>query len=174
MSIKDRLKDVKIAQKLRDLEASDAGFQEELVSGTNIKTVNGNSLLGSGDLVVGGGSSAYVSVTFDNGASAIEANSRCDVRIPYNMTITKVTVLANTTGSIVIDIWKDTYVNYPPTVADTITASAKPTISSANKYEDSTLTGWDTSVSSGNTLRVYVDSCSSITRCVMLIEGTKT
>jgi hypothetical protein len=32
-----------------------ANYQPTLVSGTNIKTVNGNSLLGSGDLVIGGG-----------------------------------------------------------------------------------------------------------------------
>lgn len=30
-------------------------FQEKLVSGTTIKTVNGNSLLGSGDIVISGG-----------------------------------------------------------------------------------------------------------------------
>ena len=34
-----------------------AGYQSLLVSGTNIKTINGNSVLGSGDLVIGGGSS---------------------------------------------------------------------------------------------------------------------
>ena len=34
--------------------------QDLLVSGTNIKTVNGNSLLGSGDLVVSGGGGASV------------------------------------------------------------------------------------------------------------------
>ena len=31
------------------------GKQEKLTSGTNIKTVNGESILGSGDLVIGGG-----------------------------------------------------------------------------------------------------------------------
>ncbi len=31
--------------------------QDTLVSGTNIKTVNGNSLLGSGNIDVGGGAS---------------------------------------------------------------------------------------------------------------------
>ncbi len=31
--------------------------QAALVSGTNIKTINGNSILGSGDLVISGGSS---------------------------------------------------------------------------------------------------------------------
>ena len=39
------------------------GKQDELVSGTNIKTVNGNSLLGSGDLVVGGSSGITVGTT---------------------------------------------------------------------------------------------------------------
>lgn len=34
---------------------STAGIQPTLVSGTNIKTINGSSVLGSGDLVVGGG-----------------------------------------------------------------------------------------------------------------------
>lgn len=35
-----------------DLDAALSGKQATLVSGTNIKTVNGNSLLGSGDLAV--------------------------------------------------------------------------------------------------------------------------
>jgi hypothetical protein len=35
------------------------GKQDTLVSGTNIKTVNGTSVLGSGDLAVGGGDSGY-------------------------------------------------------------------------------------------------------------------
>ena len=32
--------------------------QDLLVSGTNIKTINGNSLLGSGDLIISGGGSS--------------------------------------------------------------------------------------------------------------------
>lgn len=55
MSTRDRLKEVKVAQKLRELQAADSGFQPLLVSGTNIKTINGSSVLGSGNLVVGGG-----------------------------------------------------------------------------------------------------------------------
>lgn len=36
----------------KDLETSLAGYQELLESGTNIKTINGNSILGSGDLTI--------------------------------------------------------------------------------------------------------------------------
>ena len=38
--------------------SSDLGIQEELVSGTNIKTINNESILGSGDLVISGGGSS--------------------------------------------------------------------------------------------------------------------
>lgn len=39
------------------INAGRAGKQDELVSGTNIKTVNGNSLLGSGNIVISGNAS---------------------------------------------------------------------------------------------------------------------
>lgn len=37
-----------------------SGKQDELVSGTNIKTLNGQSILGSGDLAIGGGDSGII------------------------------------------------------------------------------------------------------------------
>ncbi|MBK9497427.1 MAG: hypothetical protein IPO08_23475 [Xanthomonadales bacterium] len=48
-----------------------SGKQATLVSGTNIKTVNGQSLLGSGDISISGGGSA---VTL-SGSTSVEANS---------------------------------------------------------------------------------------------------
>ncbi|WP_167140873.1 hypothetical protein [Pseudomonas sp. OTU750018] len=45
----------KLQKQITDLTTVVAGKQATLVSGTNIKTVNGSSLLGSGDLVVSGG-----------------------------------------------------------------------------------------------------------------------
>ena len=50
------------------LAAALAAKQALLVSGTNIKTVNGTSLLGSGDLVISGGGNA-VAVAVDFGAT---------------------------------------------------------------------------------------------------------
>ncbi|MDA2917870.1 hypothetical protein MYX64_13700, partial [Nitrospinae bacterium AH_259_B05_G02_I21] len=67
-------------------------------------------------------------------------------------------------GSIVVDIWKDTYTNYPPTDADSITASAPVTITSATKSEDSTLTGWTTGITADDIVRYNVDSITTITR----------
>jgi hypothetical protein len=94
--------------------------------------------------------------------------------IPFNCTINEWTLQANVSGSIVIDIWKDTYANFPPTVADTITGSAKPTISASNKGNSSTLTGWTTTISAGDVLYFNVDSCSTITEATLTMKVTKT
>ncbi len=111
---------------------------------------------------------------FDGGGAAITANSKLDFEIPVAGVITQATCLADQSGSIVFDVWVDTYANYPPTVADTITASAKPTISSATKAQDSTLTGWTTTLAAGSTMRVNVDSITTITRCVLSLKVRKT
>lgn len=116
---------------------------------------------------------AIIGCTFDGGGSAITATSQCDVIAPHALTITKATLLADQVGSIVIDVWVDAYANFPPTMADSITAAAKPTLSSADKYSDSTLTGWTTSVASGAVIRFNVDSCSGISRATLILEGTR-
>jgi hypothetical protein len=106
----------------------------------------------------------------DNNGTVIPTGIMGDSQVPFACTITGVTVLADATGSAVIDIWKDTYGNYPPTVADTITASAKPTLSSAVKYNDTTLTGWTTAISAGDTLRFNLDSVTTITRLAIILK----
>jgi hypothetical protein len=98
--------------------------------------------------------------------------------VPWACTITQVTLLsadpAITSGSIVIDIWKDTYANYPPTVADSICASAKPTITSAIKSQDAVLTGWTTTIAAGDVLAFNVDSVASVKRIRVDLQVTLT
>lgn len=118
------------------------------------------------------GGSRQFGITLDGGGVAITTGVKGDWRAVVGGTITKVTVLADQSGSIVIDVWKDSFANYPPTVADTITASAKPTLSSATKAEDSTLTGWTKTFSAGDTFRFNVDSASTVTRVTLTIEYT--
>ena len=96
------------------------------------------------------------------------------LRVPFDGTINSVTLLADQTGSIVVDIWKDSYASYPPTVADSICASAKPTLSSAEKSEDTTLTGWTTAIAAGDILRFYVDSATTVQNVTLILKVTKT
>ena len=124
----------------------------------------------TGDLNILGDTAGVVgSIPFiiDGGGETITTGIKGDLEIPFACTITGVTLQGDASGSIVVDIWKDTYANFPPTVADTITASAKPTLSSADKSQDTTLTGWTTSIAAGDILRFNVDSIATLTRCTI-------
>ncbi len=119
---------------------------------------------------------AVISLNFviDGGGSVLTTGLKGFLEVPFNLTITGVTLMADQSGSAVIDIWKDTYANFPPTIADTITASAKPTLSSAQKSKDTTLTGWTTSVTAGDILAFNVDSATTVQRLTIAITGKKT
>ncbi|HVP86048.1 MAG TPA: DUF2793 domain-containing protein [Rhizomicrobium sp.] len=116
---------------------------------------------------------AAIAFVIDGGGSAITTGVKGDLIIPFDCTIASATVLADQSGSIVIDVWKDTYANFPPTSADSIAASAKPTLSSAAKSQDATLTGWSTAISAGDTLRFNVSSASTVTRVTLILKVVK-
>lgn len=120
----------------------------------------------------GGSSSLAFGVTIDGGGSAITTGIKGFVRVPVAHTITKATALADQSGDIVVDIWRDSLANYPPTNADSVTASAPVTISADTNSEDSTLTGWSTSGSAGDVYGFNVDSVTDLTRVTIQIEAT--
>lgn len=117
---------------------------------------------------------AGIGIVIDNNGIALGTGVKGDLVIPFNCNITEWTLLADQTGSIVFDIWKDSYANFPPTVADTITGSAKPTISSGTKGQSSTLTGWTVACSAGDILRLNVDSVSTIQRVTLFLNLERT
>ena len=144
--------------------------------GTGLATVGaaGTALVSTG--TVAGWFVQYLSISFviDGGGSAIITGVKGDLTIPFGCVIDQWTLLADQSGSIVVDIWKDTYANYPPTVADTITGSALPTISSTVKGQSSTLTGWTTTIAAGDTLRFNVNSATTVTRVTLSLRVYRT
>jgi TM2 domain-containing membrane protein YozV len=112
----------------------------------------------------------YFQFTIDGLGSVLSTGILGDIRFPVACTITGASALADQSGSAVVDCWVDTYANYPPTDADTITAAAPITISTATKSNDDTLTGWTTSVAAGSIMRINLDSVTSITRLSIFIK----
>jgi hypothetical protein len=106
----------------------------------------------------------------DGGGSAITTGIKGDIEVPFACSILRATLLADATGSIVVDIWKDSYANFPPTNDDSITASAPPTITSGVKSQDTTLSGWTKSISAGEVLRFNVDSAATVTRVTVSLK----
>jgi hypothetical protein len=105
----------------------------------------------------------------DGGGAAITTGQKGHIRLPFAGTIVSVALAADQSGSIVIDIWKDTLANFPPTDADSITASAPPTLSSQQVILDATLTGWTKTFAYGDFMAFNVDSCSTITRVTLTL-----
>jgi hypothetical protein len=91
-------------------------------------------------------------------------------RLWEDHTILGCALLADVSGSVVVDIWRDSHANAPPTIADTITASAKPTLSSAQKSEDTTLTGWTVNGNAGDWYIVNVDSVTTLTEATLSLK----
>jgi hypothetical protein len=74
------------------------------------------------------------------------------------------------TGSIVFDIWKIAWGANPPTVANTITAAAKPTLSGAKTATSGTLTGWTTTVAAADIIGINVDSSATVKRVTLALK----
>lgn len=112
-------------------------------------------------------------IVIDGGGAAISTGVKGDLPLDFAGVISSWTILADQSGSIVVDLWKDTYANYPPTVADTITGAEKPTLSSASKNQDLSLnsgSGW--AFSAGDILRWNVDSAATVQRVTICLTLT--
>lgn len=111
-----------------------------------------------------------ITVIIDGQGSPITSGLLGVLSVPVSGTITKWRILADQVGSIVLDVWKDTYANYLPTSGDSITAATKPTLSSVIKNEDTTLAGWTPSFSAGDIFRFTIDSASNVTLVTFVME----
>lgn len=113
-------------------------------------------------------SNKYFGAVFDGGGAAIVANKKAYLRVPVTGTIVAAYIMADTTGTISVEVWKDTFAQYPPTVADKISASVPIALDSAQSAEITTLTGWTTSVTAGDVICFNVSAlATSITWCAV-------
>lgn len=124
-----------------------------------------NSVTHTWELKESGGNK-YFGAVFDGGGSAIAADKKAYLRIPVTGTIVAAYIMADTTGTINVEVWKDTFAHFPPTIADKISASAPIALDSAQSAENTTLTGWTTSVTAGEVICFNVSAlATSITWC---------
>lgn len=124
------------------------------------------------------GTTASVEFVIDGGGSALTTGIKGYVIVPFAWSaITKAVLLADVSGSVVVDVFKCTYSAFDPTThpasGDKITASAPPTISSAKKSSDATLTGWTTTGSADDVLAFNVNSATTITRVTIALYLTR-
>lgn len=110
-----------------------------------------------------------IGITVDGGGSEITTGVKGYIRCPVGGTLDSWTILADQSGAIKFDVWKDTFANFPPTNADSITNAHEPEITaSGTNAEDTDITDWTTTtVTAGDVIGFNVDSCTSITRATL-------
>ena len=122
------------------------GAQEELVSGTNIKTINNESILGSGNITIQGGGGGDVnvieSITFNGSAVPVDASK--NAAITYTPPVTSVN---NQTGAVTLPI--------------------------PSEVTESTVSGWGFTKNTGNVSSTTVTTIVSLTEAQYTALATK-
>lgn len=126
-----------------------------------------------GDTELATAQTGALNLVIDGGGSVITTGLHGDLIIPYDCTIVGSYLSADQSGSIVIDIWKKAFASFPPLIANTIVASAPPTLSSAASASDVTLTGWTVACLAGDVLRYNVNSATTVTRILLSLKVVK-
>jgi hypothetical protein len=116
-----------------------------------------------------GARSGSLTYVIDGAGSVVTTGVKGQLSVPANCTITGWTITADQSGSAVVDVLHSTYSGFPTT--SSIAGTDKPTLSSAQKNTDSTLSGWgSTSLSVGDIVQFDVDSCSTCTRLIVTLN----
>lgn len=111
-------------------------------------------------------------ITADGITSIIQVGqATASVTMNYSGTISGWSISANAIGSIQFDIWKASGVI--PVFADSIVASAPPTLTAAQFITSTTMTGWTLSFVAGDVFGFYVNSISTLKNATLTVRTIK-
>lgn len=101
------------------------------------------------------------------GAALVTGTHPLPVSIPVTGTIVRIRLAADVSCDAQVDIWKETYANFSatqPDNSDAIPGTNEPELTSDQKFEDTTFTGYSTTtLTEGDVLKANVDSFSGCT-----------
>lgn len=116
-----------------------------------------------------------IEFVIDGGGSTIATGMKGYIEVPWDCTLTRATLLADQTGSVVVNIYKCSYSEFDagathPVVGDKITDTTPPSISSGVKSQDTVLAGWGKVLIAGDILAYNIDSVTSIQRVTVSLK----
>lgn len=145
---------------------------------------NGNPAQGSDEIPINRGGAnfkitvdnltrtAAIQYVIDGGGSTPSTGAKGQISLPIGCTLTGWVITSDVSGSAVVDVLRSTYSGFPGSLAS-IAGSAKPTLSSAQKNENLTLTGWgSTAINAGDILQFNLNSVTTVTRINITINVT--
>lgn len=161
----------------RKTAAAWAASNEVLLNGEwGLETDTGRVKLGDG--VTGYNALPYkgetpgigtLTATFDAGDNDIDVGAYCDVYVPYGFKATRATLLSGSVGSITVDVRASPLATFPPSAGASICGGNPPSLTGADKSQDSPLAGWSTTAGAV-VVRFVVTACAGVRRASLLIE----
>lgn len=112
---------------------------------------------------------AAMTFTLDALGNVIADGPADDQPVPFPCEIVGWNIIGDGVGSIEIDIWVDSFANFPPTLADSITGGNPPKMLAAQKAEDDVLDGWSAVLDQNDCIRLNVNSCLGLTRAKLTL-----
>lgn len=117
--------------------------------------------------------SGTIGFTTDGAGLVLLTGTKGYFTTAFSGTITGWSITATGSGpTCTIDIWKIGPGTALPTVANTITAAAKPALSTGNALRSTNLTGWTTSFSAGDIFGFNLDAVTVATQITFALEVT--
>ena len=104
-----------------------------------------------------------ITYVIDGSGSTPTTGVKGQVNIPVGMTVTGWVLTGDASGSAVVDILRSTYSGFPTT--SSIAGSDKPTLSSAQKNENLSISAWgSTALAAGDQVQFNLNSVTTCTR----------
>ena len=123
---------------------------------TTVSAITGNLILGQ------------LGISIDGGGSVITTGVKQYLRVPYNCTITSYELVADRSGSLIIDVDKSTYDTF--SLSASIAGSSLPTLSNQSKSRSTDLAGWSTTtLTAGEYLFFDVTSAVTIQKVTLTL-----
>lgn len=111
---------------------------------------------------------ASLNLPVENGGDPLVAGVVGTLELYQVVTILAAGLTADQVGSVVLDVQYCAFAAYPGGLTS-IVGSSPPTLSSADKSQDTTLTGWTTTIGPG-VLAVTVSSAATITQATLSLH----
>lgn len=147
-----------------------------------LNTTNASVAANSASITAISASAASALVTgiefiMDGGGATIASGFKGYFEIPFSCSLQRATLVtgsgAGVSTCMVLDIWDGTFAAPPSSSANSIVGSSPLTIVAGSGVQDTTLTGWATSILAGHFIGWYVRSCTSAQRAVASIKVVK-
>ena len=121
-------------------------------------------------------SSGSIGYVIDGGGIAITTGSKGFVQIPFSCTLIGWTLLADQSGSLIVDVKNQAVSTWPATSTSTasIAGSDLPTLATQKIARSFAMTGWTQAVAEASLLEFNVNSATTVTRATLQLHFVRT